>query len=98
MRPMFLAAASLSFCLTAMPAAAQSTDQFNNLVPPSLNYDNPAERELYRDGSATALQRLARVCNGTAVRDRLTCDRAWREINAAYADLQTRKAAASLSR
>jgi hypothetical protein len=93
MRPIRLAAlAFLAAAALPAPALAQSQDQFGNIVPPSLNYDNPAMRDLYANGSFTRLARLQQVCQGQSLKDRKTCNRAWAEINAAYAQLQTRKA------
>ena len=92
MRPTrFAALAFLAAAALPAPALAQSQDQFGNIVPPFLNYDNPAIRGLYANGSRTQLARLQQVCQGQSLKDRKTCNRAWAEINAAYAQLQARK-------
>jgi hypothetical protein len=41
------------------------------------------------------MERLRMVCSSSLLRDRSTCARAWREINAAYAQLQASRRAES---
>lgn len=70
-------------------ATAQSADQFNNIVPPSLSYENPTQASLYPNGGKSPIQRLQKFCSSEKPSDRQTCNQAWREINAAYAMLKS---------
>lgn len=74
-------------------AAAQSTDQFNNIVPPATSYDDPTLASLYPYSGKAPLQRLQKLCSSEKRSDRQTCNQAWREINAAYAKLKSGQAA-----
>jgi hypothetical protein len=73
-------------------AAAQSTDQFNNLVPPAISNENPTAAALYPYAGKSPMQRLQKICSSEKRSDRQTCKQAWREINDAYAKLKSGEA------
>ena len=85
--------------LAAAPVAASPLGAPDPWTPYSVSqFDGPSRGDvpqvtgLYQ--TRTSMERLRQVCSSTAKRDRQTCDRAWREINAAYAQIKAEKAAA----
>jgi hypothetical protein len=93
--------ASAALALTLLSAAAASAQPLGSPAPPTpydvdrFNGPNLGETPV---GSGlppqrTAMERLRSVCNSSLLRDRSTCRQAWREINAAYAQLQAERRA-----
>lgn len=85
MRWTFLLALTL-----AAPAAANTPEpQTPEVSAVAWSYglvsDRPSPKEL--------VARLNRLCESKRARDQRRCEESWRVINAAYADLQAKKAA-----
>jgi hypothetical protein len=75
------AAANASGAVDAMPMTADDAVAYNYWP----TADRPTAKEL--------VARLDRLCASKRQRDQRRCEESWRVINAAYADLQAKKAA-----
>lgn len=93
----FVASALSLTLLLSAPAAALPLGAPTPPGPTDVDrFNGPSTGNLERTGlftQKTAMERLRQVCSSSALKDRRTCDRAWKEINAAYAQLQTSRAA-----
>lgn len=89
--------------LSAVPASAQSLGSPAPATPADVDRFNGPNLGNVPEGSGlppqrTAMERLRQVCGSSALRDRRTCTRAWQEINAAHAQLQSRRQKAGTAR
>lgn len=102
MRPTVLAVA-LAAVLAAAPATAQQLGQ-PSAAPFPYNVDNfnvPMGQTAGLFGgippfwASEPMARLRQICEGRSTKDRMTCNRAWGEIKAAYVKLHPERAAPS---
>jgi predicted lipoprotein len=80
-----------------LTTAASAADMPSPAVFGSMGYsENVRTYPFSRNNSPkTVLERLDRLCASKRRSDQQQCEQAWRAINAAYAELQTKRAAAA---
>ena len=80
-----------------LASAASAADMPSPAVFGSMGYSETVRTYPFsrNDSPKAVLERLDRLCASKRRSDQQQCEQAWRAINAAYAELQARRAAAA---